>query len=310
MMSPLLGILLGLAFATGTLLIVRQLRARTITLEQRLTPYLVVADQRARVLGENRAQTPLDVLGRIIAPWFTSLSSVLAKLGSTQAQVQRKLALAGRDTEVDRFRLEQIGWACSGLLVGLMIAVTLAMTRQSNGLLLGVVVGICALLGVFGSEYRLTVQIKTRTARLMMEFPTIAELLALAVSAGQSPLAALDRVARTAHGQLAGELAITLGQVRAGTPMQTALLDLGQRTEVPTIIRFADAIATAIERGTPLAAVLQAQAQDARDAGHRELMQIGGTKELQMLFPVVFLILPITVVFAAFPSVIAFNIGF
>lgn len=309
-MEPVFGAALGLAFACGVLLIARRLRARTVTLRQRLAPYLVVADQRARVLGEHRAHTPLDVLGRIIAPWFTTLSSGLAKLGSTNSQVERKLVLAGRGADVDRFRLEQIGWSCAGLLLGLVVASALAMTRPSNGVLLAVVVGICVLIGALASEYRLSQQIKARSARLMMEFPTIAELLALAVSAGQGPLAALERVARTAHGQLAVELGITLGHVRAGTPMQTALLELGQRTQVPTIIRFADAIATAIERGTPLAAVLQSQAQDARDAGHRELMQIGGTKELQMLFPVVFLILPITVVFAAFPSVIAFNIGF
>ena len=58
----------------------------------------------------------------------------------------------------------------------------------------------------------------------------------------------------------------------------------------------------AIERGTPLADVLRAQAQDARDNAKRELMETAGKKEIAMLAPVVFFILPLTVVFAIFPG--------
>ena len=61
-------------------------------------------------------------------------------------------------------------------------------------------------------------------------------------------------------------------------------------------------MAVAIERGTPLADVLRAQAQDARDNAKRELMETAGKKEIAMLAPVVFFILPLTVVFAIFPG--------
>lgn len=58
-----------------------------------------------------------------------------------------------------------------------------------------------------------------------------------------------------------------------------------------------------VERGTPLADVLRAQAQDVREAARRALMEAGGRKEVAMMVPVVFLILPVTVVFAVFPSI-------
>lgn len=309
-MGPVYGMFLGLAFAIGTLMVARQVKSRTITLRQRIAPYLVETDARDRILGSNPVHSPLEVLGRLVAPWFTSLSNWLGRLGSTNTQVTHKLQLAGKDSTVERFRLEQIAWACAGLLTGVVLAGVLALAGRNNPVTLLTVVIICALSGPVFSEYVLTQQIKRRSQRMLMEFPTIAELLALAVSAGESPIAALERVAHTSQGELARELGLTLDQVRSGILMQVALQDLGKRTEVPTIIRFSDSISAALERGTPLAAVLQAQAQDARDAGHRELMEIGGAKELRMLFPVVFLILPITVLFAAFPSIIAFNVSF
>ncbi|MEJ5946191.1 type II secretion system F family protein [Pseudokineococcus basanitobsidens] len=61
-------------------------------------------------------------------------------------------------------------------------------------------------------------------------------------------------------------------------------------------------VALAVERGTPLADVLRAQAQDVRDEGRRALLESGGRKEIAMMVPVVFLVLPITVAFAVFPG--------
>ncbi len=60
----------------------------------------------------------------------------------------------------------------------------------------------------------------------------------------------------------------------------------------------------AIERGTPLADVLRAQAVDVREVGKRALLEAGGRKEISMMVPVVFLILPITVMFALYPGLV------
>ncbi len=51
-------------------------------------------------------------------------------------------------------------------------------------------------------------------------------------------------------------------------------------------------------RFSPLAR--SAQAQDVREAGHRALMEEGGRREVLMLVPVVFLMLPVTILFAVF----------
>ena len=43
-----------------------------------------------------------------------------------------------------------------------------------------------------------------------------------------------------------------------------------------------------MKRGTPLAEVLRAQAQDAREEGRRALMEAGGRNDIAMIFPVIF----------------------
>jgi tight adherence protein C len=66
--------------------------------------------------------------------------------------------------------------------------------------------------------------------------------------------------------------------------------------------RFVDAVVVAVERGTPLTNVLTAQSGDAREARRRSLIEVGGRKEIAMMVPVVFLVLPISVLFVLFPG--------
>jgi tight adherence protein C len=137
---------------------------------------------------------------------------------------------------------------------------------------------------------------------MLAELPAIAEMLALSVGAGEGVSGALDRVSRIARGDLADELRRTLADARAGTPVVDALTRMAGRSSVPALARFVDGIAVAVDRGTPLAEVLRAQAGDVRAERRRALLAVGGRKEIAMLFPVVFLVLPVTVVFALYPG--------
>ena len=57
------------------------------------------------------------------------------------------------------------------------------------------------------------------------------------------------------------------------------------------------------------AAAPRAQAADAREASRRALMEEGGRREIAQMVPVVFLVLPITVVFALFPGLFVLRLG-
>lgn len=136
----------------------------------------------------------------------------------------------------------------------------------------------------------------------MAEFPAIAELLALSVTAGEGTTQALDRVARLSRGELSDELELCLAEARTGATMAEALEGMGSRTGLSPIVRFVDGLVVAIERGTPLGEVLRAQAQDAREAARQQLIEEGGRREILMMIPVVFLVLPVTVLFAVYPG--------
>jgi tight adherence protein C len=74
------------------------------------------------------------------------------------------------------------------------------------------------------------------------------------------------------------------------------------------VARFAEGMAVAVERGTPLSDVLHAQAADVREAGRRQLIEAGARKEIAMMVPVVFLILPVTVLYAFWPGLVGLRL--
>lgn len=145
---------------------------------------------------------------------------------------------------------------------------------------------------------------------MLAEFPTVAELLTLSVAAGESPVAALDRVVRRSRGELSRELAEVLGRIRTGEPVADAFDRLAATTGLGVVARFAHGVAVAVERGTPLADVLHAQAADVREAGRRALIEQAARKEIAMLVPVVLLVLPTTVVFAFWPGFVGLTLSY
>jgi len=107
---------------------------------------------------------------------------------------------------------------------------------------------------------------------------------------------------------MADEIGRVLADIRTGTPVSTALDAWAARSGLPAVARFAEAMAVAVDRGTPLAGVLHAQAADAREAGRRALIESGARREVLMMVPVVFLILPVTVLFAFWPGVVGLHL--
>ena len=99
-----------------------------------------------------------------------------------------------------------------------------------------------------------------------------------------------------------------LGQVRTGTPLTRAFDEMAARSGLAVVSRFAEGIAIAVERGTPLADVLHAQALDVREASRRALIESGARREVLMMVPVVFLVLPTVVVFAFWPGLVGLSL--
>jgi tight adherence protein C len=305
--AGLSGMLLGLAVATGLILVVSYAPPfRSVRLVDRLAPYVHDTPPPSRLLGTATEPGLLVAVRRVFGPVIGDGARVVDRLLGGRAAVRRRLDALATDTTVEDFRIEQVVWGGIGLLGGGLLATVGAFAAGSLNLLSGVLLLVAGLVGgVLGRDWWLTQQVRRREELLLAEFPVVAELLALSVTAGEGPAAAIHRVSRLSGGELARELDGALGRARAGMPLTDALQQLADRTSLEPLARFVDGLLVAIERGTPLAEVLRSQAADVREAGKRRLLEAGGRKEIQMMVPVVFMVLPVTVLFALFPGLIS-----
>ena len=303
------GGIIGAIGGLGLLLVMGHVRARRVTLDARLAPYLRPARTTSALLVDDAVQSPLAAVQRLLQPWMADGVRLVERFGAPADIVRSRLVRAGRMTTVEQFRAEPVVGGVLGLVAGLAVATLAAVSRPVALPSLVVIVVAFGVAGVVLPDYLLQRQVGAREERILAELPTVAELLALAVGAGEGAVGALERVARSTHGELSGELQRTLADARAGTPLTTALENLADRVRLAPLTRFAQGVAVAVERGTPLAEVLRSQAQDVREAGRRALMEAGGRKEVAMMGPVVFLVLPVTVVFAIFPGFTLLQVG-
>jgi tight adherence protein C len=299
--------LLGLLASTGLVLAVSHAPPfRQVRLVDRLAPYVHDTPAPSRLLGTATQPGLLTAARRVFGPVLGDGARADDRLLGGRIAVRRRLDALGSPTTVEDFRVEQVVWGGLGLLGGGVVTVVGSALAGSLNLLSAVLVCVAGLVGgVLGRDWWLTQQVQRREELLLAEFPVVAELLALAVTAGESPTAAIARVTRLSGGELARELGGALGRARAGIPLVEALQQLADRTSLDALARFVDGVIVAIERGTPLAEVLRAQAADVREASKRRLLEAGGRKEITMMLPVVFLVLPVTVLFALFPGLIS-----
>jgi len=283
--------MLGLAFAIGVTAVgswARSLRAPRLL--ERVAPH-VPPTATTRALASPAPSAGATLIALVMA---------LVRRPSGTDSVRSRLQHAGRD-DIDRYRLEQLIASAVGCAGG----GALGMAVLANGgpvIAVLILAGVGAALGAMAVDWLLTRQARRRIERIRMQLPAVAELLAFSVAAGESPVAAIDRVVTTVAGDLSDELQRALGDIRAGATFDAALRHVSERTGSPEVDRFVDGLIVSMERGTPLAEVMRAQAADARAAERRALMEVAGKKDVAMLVPVVFFILPTVVLVALFPG--------
>jgi tight adherence protein C len=300
------GALLGAGIGAGLVLAVTRARSvRRPALAVRVLPYVRDLPQ---VDGPAIPPAQANAFAALLGPALSSAGQSLERVLGGNASIRRRLERANLSMTVQEFRVEQVLWGMGAFAAAAGVSVMVALRSPGRAVPLLVVCAVAFVLGVLLRENRLSAQVTDRERRILVEFPTVAELLALAVAAGEGPVSALDRVVTRSRGELSADLGVVLADIRTGTPVSAALDALARRTGLPVVARFAEGMAVAIERGTPLAGVLHAQAADVREAGRRALIESGARKEIAMMVPVVFLVLPVTVVFAFWPGVVGLHL--
>ncbi|MGI9136314.1 MAG: type II secretion system F family protein [Candidatus Nanopelagicales bacterium] len=277
MNGSLSGAAIGLVLACSVVLVVSRLRATApLTLRERITPF--VPDLRAAEL--TKAPSALETIRALLPAARTGGRDDRPSAGQP---IERLAAIAGG-----------VGF---GALLGFALAL-----RGSSGLLVILLAAVGGLAGQLTHSALQTGARHRRSRRIGAELPDLAELLAFAVAAGESPTAAIARVGAMSGGDLGVLMRRAIAETRLGTSFETAMRDLVDASDCPDVERFVDSVLLAMERGTPLAEFLRAQAADSRASQSRRLMESAGRKDVAMLIPVVFLILPTVVLIALFPG--------
>lgn len=305
--AVVLGVVFGLG---GWTLVSLAPRLRAPRLATRIAPYLQDVSSAAREHLAVREANPLPVLGAVLSPVTFRLRSLLALVLGGDDVVTRRLRQSGSSTTVEAFRAQQVACVAIGAGAGIATAVAVVRLQPVAPIVPVVVVLLLAALGAIGRDWLLRRAAQRRMARLRDELPAVLEFMTLSLSAGEGILDALRRIARSSSGDLAAELGSVVTAVNTGLPLGETLAELARSLELAPLSRCVDQLVSALDRGTPLAEVLRAQAQDSRDDAKRVLLELAGKKEVAMLIPLVFLILPVTILFAVYPGIVVLQVGF
>lgn len=238
------------------------------------------------------ARRPVPLLQRIAPYAGVSVEASTSLWDAMIAQVRQV-----------RLRIAPAPGSLTWLAVGSSLGAAVGLVLAAGGASILIVAVLASVGGVAGlwscAQHRAHVARRWRED-VDAELPAVADLLSFSVTAGESLVAGIDRVASTLHGPLAAQLQVAGERMRSGSSIEVSLRSVSGG--VASFERFVDAVVVALERGTPLADVLRAQADDVRAARRRTLVEMAGRKDVLMLVPVVFLILPTVVLIALFPA--------
>jgi tight adherence protein C len=219
------------------------------------------------------------------------------------------LAQAGRDVPLEQWRAQVMESGLIGAIISLALSIIIVSVTQGSPVAITGFVLCGAFGGIWFRRWSLARTARARVNLMLEELPALCELLAICLTAGEGFREALARVTAIGDGPLVSHFRQALSRVELGVPLVQALGDVSARLEVAPLSRTLDHIISSIERGTPLAAVLRTQATEARQEAGRRLQERASAREVVMLMPLVFLILPITIAFAVFPGLLVIQSG-
>src|SRR4051812_30512562 len=188
---------------------------RRIRLTQRLSPYLRDAPRRSRLLEDPLHPTLLPSLLPLLAPVLVALARRLDVLVGGAPSVRRRLDRCGNRLTVEQFRIEQVlSASVAGIVTLGLVGLALARGMRVTPVVAVVLPAVCAATAALARDRALSVEAHRREQRMLQEFPTIAELLALAVAAGEGAAGAAEPAAWPGTAGVAG----ALGRGPCGTP--------------------------------------------------------------------------------------------
>jgi tight adherence protein C len=161
-------------------------------------------------------------------------------------------------------------------------------------------------------EYQSQVKIKKTNkadALIESELADFALLLALCVKNGLSVERSFTWISQRMSGDLSTRLKEIVRRVDLGESFIDALTEVASESKNSSLSEFASKLSLSISRGTPISEALIAQAGTINHQLAQKELQKANSNETKMLLPMVFLILPTSVLMASFPSLSNLGLG-
>jgi Flp pilus assembly protein TadB len=140
-------------------------------------------------------------------------------------------------------------------------------------------------------------------SELNQELAKILQMLAIMISAGESPVTALRYISQRSSGKLALLIKTSLGNYEQNGNLYKTLEFVSSATNSAQVRRLLNAVRISAERGSPMLDTLQNQVRSLNKEIKVNLLNRAGKSEIVLLIPVVFLILPTSILFAVWPSI-------
>lgn len=151
----------------------------------------------------------------------------------------------------------------------------------------------------------------SRSNELMVrnEIAQLSVLMSVALDSGISLVSSIEAVMGKATGEVAGRFQTLLKSLEFGANLSEELNNLRIQSRQPALDELVIKLQVSFSFGTPLAEQLAALASSNREFVAQTQFSQAAKRENLMLLPLVFLILPVTVLFAIFPSLQYLNLN-
>jgi tight adherence protein C len=135
-------------------------------------------------------------------------------------------------------------------------------------------------------------EIKARQRQIQRSLPDILDLLVVSMEAGAGFDSAVSQVAHSLQGPLPNELRRAQLEMTLGLARAESLKNMALRIDLPDISTFVSAIVQADRLGSGVSQALRTQSQTARVRRIQHVREAAAKLPTQMLFPLVFFLLP------------------
>jgi tight adherence protein C len=221
--------------------------------------------------------------------------------------VEKQLVIAGEPMTMSGFLT--LLFVTTGGAVGFGLLIIVASGGSMGTIQLGIV-GFLLVAGFFMPFYIVRSRARGRQNAIIKSLPDAFDLITTCVEAGLGLDAALARVAEKVPGPFAHELTRSLRDVALGKTRRDSLKELGERTDVPDLIQFTNAVIQAEAMGSSIGTVLRVQAEQLRTKRRQRAEEAAYKAPVKMLFPLVLFIFPTLFIVILGPAVITIMQGF